>query len=304
MSAATALQAASWVMGVTSMTTHTETLLDRWSQALRALSLTAMAALALGLTLATLAAATGLLPWLSASLTFGQTTLPDAGVYIQIGLTLLSLSLLAFLPANRHILSLQKSHREFHLSMEDIARAYATCHAADREGTFSMSAEFDAVRERMAYMRRHPNLRGLEPGVLEVAAQMSQVSRDLAEVYSDEKMERARMFLRQRQEEIDTFSDRLTLAQKTTDEIKRWQQQINVEESIQATQLNSLERDLLELLPDLGFDVEEEALPARTDERKVVPMPHKPAATPKKPAMASASVPKPASDQKAANPAE
>ncbi|QDC10202.1 DNA repair protein [Oceanicola sp. D3] len=267
------------------MTATNETPADRLFQALRALSLTAFGAIAIGLIGATLLAAFKVLPWLEASLTFGETTYENAGIWIQSGLTLFALALCAFLPANRHILALQKSHRDFHLSMDDIARAYATCHAADREGAFSMSSEFDAVRERMAFMRNHPDLRGLEPGVLEVAAQMSEVSRDLAAVYSDEKMTRATTFLRQRQEEIDAFSDRLKLAQKTTDEIKRWSQQINVEESIQATQLAQLEQDLLELLPELGFDVEEEALPpAHTDERKVVPMAAKPQSAKAKPA--------------------
>ncbi|SIN95049.1 hypothetical protein [Vannielia litorea] len=253
------------------MNVTNETPADRLFQALRALSLTAFAVLAIGLTGATALATFGTLPWLEARLTFGATTYETAGIWIQSGLTLFALALCAFLPANRQILALQKSHRDFHLSMDDIARAYAICHAADRAGAFSMSSEFDAVRERMLFMRRHPDLRGLEPGVLEVAAQMSQVSRDLATVYSDEKMERATTFLRQRQEEIDAFADRLALAQKTTDEIKRWSQQINVEESIQATQLAQLERDLLELLPELGFDVEEQPLPP-ADDNKVVPM--------------------------------
>ncbi|MFY0633123.1 MAG: DNA repair protein [Vannielia sp.] len=275
------------------MNATNETPADRLFQALRALSLTAIAMLAIGLIGATLLAAFGVLPWLEASLTFGETSYANAGIWIQSGLAVFALALCTFLPANRHILALQKSHRDFHLSMDDIARAYAVCHAADRDGAFSMSSEFDAVRERMAFMRRHPDLRGLEPGVLEVAAQMSQVSRDLATVYSDEKMERATTFLRQRQEEIDAFSDRLTLAQKTTDEIKRWSQQINVEESIQATQLAQLEKDLLELLPELGFDVEEEPLPpSDSEERKVVPMaakPHSGKPQPAKPQPAKAS---------------
>ena len=51
----------------------------------------------------------------------------------------------------------------------------------------------------------HPDLGALEPEILELAAQMSRISQDLAETYSDEKVDRARTFLQQRQQEIDTF---------------------------------------------------------------------------------------------------
>ena len=42
--------------------------------------------------------------------------------------------------------------------MEDIARAYHLCHTADRAGVFTLSSEFDSVRERLAYQRDHPDL--------------------------------------------------------------------------------------------------------------------------------------------------
>lgn len=245
------------------MTEYKETHLDLLAQVLRAVTTAAFAILALGLLTVTLLAAFGLLPWLTLPLTFGETTFAQAGIWVQVGLTVLVFALLAYLPANRQVLALQRSHRNFHLSMEDITRAYAACHAADRAGAFTMSSEFDAVRERISWMRAHPDLRALEPGVIEVAAQMSQLSRDIAQVYSDEKLTRARAFLRQRQEEIDDFAEQLGVARTTVDEIRRWSQQINVEDSVQAQQLTRLENDLLELLPDLGFDVEEELRPER-----------------------------------------
>ena len=51
-----------------------------------------------------------------------------------------------------------------------------------------MSSEFDAVRERLAYLHDHHDLDSLEPSVLEVAAQMSHQSRELSDIYSDEKL--------------------------------------------------------------------------------------------------------------------
>jgi len=52
----------------------------------------------------------------------------------------------------------------------------------------------------------------LEPALLEVAAQMSHISRELATVYADEKIERARNFLKERQEEVNLFNSRLDQA--------------------------------------------------------------------------------------------
>ncbi|MFC2968339.1 hypothetical protein [Acidimangrovimonas pyrenivorans] len=71
------------------------------------------------------------------------------------------------------------------------ARALARAHGGDREGVFALSSEFDSMRERLTHLRKHPDLSGLEPELLELAAQMSHLSRDLARVYSDEKVARA-----------------------------------------------------------------------------------------------------------------
>ncbi len=96
-----------------------------------------------------------------------------------------------FLPSNARIMRLENSHRRFSIGMRDVAQAYHFAHAADREGIFQMSSEFDAVRECLAYLRDHPDLESLEPALLEAAAQMSHISRELADVYADEKVARA-----------------------------------------------------------------------------------------------------------------
>jgi chromosome segregation ATPase len=174
-----------------------------------------------------------------------------------------------FLPSNTRILRLERSHRDFRLSMADVTEAYRLAHSADRAGVFALSGEFDAMRERLHHLRRHPDLAALEPDLLEVAAQMSLASRDLARTYAEEKVTRAKEFLKARQQEAAAFQDRLTMATYACSELKRWLQDIEADETVAAKQLERLERDLREILPTLGYDFEDQA--------NVVQMPAKPA---------------------------
>jgi chromosome segregation ATPase len=137
--------------------------------------------------------------------------------------------------------------------MSDVSRAYGAVHAADRGDTFRISSEFDAVRERLAYLRDHPDLSTLEPAVLEIAAQMSYVSKELAQVYSDERITRARGFLEQRQFELDQFNARLDQAKVASTEMKHWLHEIELEESVAAAQLDRLRDELKDVLPELGL---------------------------------------------------
>lgn len=203
---------------------------------------------------ATVMAALGQWPWIDLNLSLGGAAVENAGVYAQIGLTVLAVSLCFFLPSNSRILQLENSHRSFSIGMQDVARAYAAVHAADRTGHFQMSSEFDAVRERLAYLRDHPDLSGLEPQLLEVAAQMSHISKELAEVYSDDKVARARSFLEQRQEEVELFNTRLDHAKGISTELKHWLHEVELEESVAAAQLNRLREELREVLPEVGIE--------------------------------------------------
>jgi hypothetical protein len=203
--------------------------------------------IALSLTGLTVASLMGLLPWLDLPLAIGDTDVAQAGMIAQIGLTVLVLLLVGFLPANSRVRRLEVTNRDFHLSMDDVTQAYAMVHAADREGTFQLSREFDAMRDRIEWMRAHPDLAGMEHDVLEVAAQMSVESRELAEVYSDEKVDRARSFLRQRQKEVEDYRQRISMAQATVQEIKRWMQAVSVEEGLAEKQLERLQMDLAEV---------------------------------------------------------
>ncbi len=200
------------------------------------------------------AALAGLAPALEMQLKIGGVEYPQAGLAIQAGLAALFLALLAFLPGSARVMQLERTHRDFAISMSDIMEAYSACHRADRMGVFTLSEQFDAVKERIAYLRDHPDLGNLEPAVLEAAAEMSFASHELAEVYSDENVERAKTFLRQRQEEIETFNRRIDQAKATMHELKRWTEQVEVEESIMQSQLAMLEDQFGDMLEKLGFE--------------------------------------------------
>ena len=217
-----------------------------------------------------------LAPWLSASVAFGDIQVENAGMYIQLAVTMFFFSMMFFAPANGRIMALEKSHRNFRINMDDVARAYHRCHAADREGVFTLSSEFDAVRERIQFMRDHPDLSDLESDILTVAAQMSERSRGLADIYSDEKVAHARTFLRQRQEEVERQQRQIIEALHTCQEIEKWAQQLDTEESVIANQLARLDDKLQAVLPTLGYGFEQEEV--EEPETNVVPITAKPAA--------------------------
>ena len=212
---------------------------------------------AFGLLAATLAAAVGMLPWPTLALYFGAVALPQAGMWVQVGLTVLMVALVFYLPSNLRMARLERSHRSFAMGMEDVSRAYRIAHAADRSGVFALSGEFDAMRARLEHLREHPDLAHLEPELLQLAAQMSHETRDLARAYSDERVNRARLFLKQRQEEALALTDRLALARRTCDELRRWLTDIEAEERQAQVQIKRLESDLKEILPGLGYDFDQ-----------------------------------------------
>lgn len=207
---------------------------------------------AAGLTTATIMAALGFWAWIDLPLSYAGAPVENAGMYLQISATVLAAGICFFLPANARIMQLENSHRRFTVSMDDVARAYGAVHAADRGRTFQLSSEFDAVRERLAYLRDHPDLSTLEPALLEAAAQMSHISRELAEVYSDDKISRARDFLKQRQAEVEQFNARLDQAKSISTEMKHWLHEVELEESVAAAQLARLSEEMNEILPQLG----------------------------------------------------
>ena len=200
-----------------------------------------------------LAAAIGFAPWLRLDVGLGGASI-DAGLAVQLALSLLLLGLCFFIPMNDRVMRLENSHRTFRVTMWDVAQAYQMAHAADRDGCFRLKSEFDSVRERIEHLRRHPDLGKLEPEVLEMAAQMSHESRELAETYSTERVERAQQFLRQRQEEADQMAERVRAAFATCREIKGWLERVEIDEDRARSELGRFREELEPLLHvlDLG----------------------------------------------------
>ena len=199
-----------------------------------------------------IAAAFGFAPWLQLDVALGGIS-ADAGLAVQLALTLLLLGLCFFIPMNDRVMRLENSHRRFRVTMWDVAQAYQAAHAADRDGCFSLKSEFDSVRERLEHLRRHPDLGRLEPEILEMAAQMSHESRELGEIYSTERVERARQFLQQRQEEADQMTARLRAASATCRDLKIWLDRVEVDEGLVRSELARFKEELEPLLYALNF---------------------------------------------------
>ena len=138
--------------------------------------------------------------------------------------------------------------------MSDVSHAYCQVHAADSAGVFALSGEFESPRARIEHLRKHPDFQHREPELLQLAAQMSVETRDLARAYSDDKVARAKDFLRQRQQEVDALAERLRMARGICDDLRCWLTDINAEEAKAQTQIRLLERDLRDVLPQLGYD--------------------------------------------------
>ncbi|MBT8412899.1 MAG: DNA repair protein [Boseongicola sp.] len=192
---------------------------------------------------------TGLAPWPVLLVQLASGGMINVVPALLGAMCVLSALLLAFMPANWRVLALENSHRSFRMRMEDVTQAYVVAHAADREGLFQMSSEFDAVRERIVFLRDHPDLGELEPDVLDVAAQMSRISEDLAARYSVAKVTRAKSFLAQRRDEAALTDVRIENALEVTREMRRLLEAVEMEESVANSRLDQLRGELDSLLP-------------------------------------------------------
>lgn len=232
--------------------TDYRTMLIQVQTIVQRLAMLAFLLLAIALVFATAMALIGQWPWPEVILFWNNEQILGAGMYLQIGLTLFAITLCFFLPSNQRILRLETSHRRFNVAMEDVTRAYIAAHVADREGVFELADEFDQMRARLGFLRNHPDLGDLEPELLELAAQMSFESRELAERYSEKRVARARGFLEQRQQELETFNDRLDEAKAINSEFKMWINRVDLEESVAAAQMERLLEELERILPELN----------------------------------------------------
>ena len=86
-----------------------------------------------------------------------------------------------------------------------------------------------------------------------MAAQMSHESRELAETYSVERVERARHFLQQRQEEADQIIGRVHKASVACRELKGWLERVEVDEDRARSEIGRLQDELETLLDALAL---------------------------------------------------
>jgi hypothetical protein len=231
----------------------------KFQSALRGLQATATwlaILLTTAMTIYSAACAFGIFPWPFLPVLFGDGMTLDIGIWLQLGVTFLMILISLLLPTNGRMLRLERSHRSFAMGVEDVAHAYRLAHAADRAGVFALSGEFEAVRARLEHLRNHPDLTQLEPELLQLAAQMSFITRDIAQTYSDQKVTRARSFLAQRQEEVQASAERIAIARRTVEGLRRWLTDIEADERQVEQQIKRLEGDLREILPQLGYSME------------------------------------------------
>ena len=196
---------------------------------------------------ATALAFAGVLPWIDLPISFGGEPVIWAGAAAQVVLTALFLLLAVYVPTSRQVLMLEAAHREFAVSMDDILSAYQAAHLADRKQAFSMQREFDAVRERFEYLKKHPDLPEIDAKLLTIAAQMSHQSRDLAKTFSEENVERARESLKQRRRDAEELQERIQSANATSRELRREIEDVEYEEGSARSQLMRLREELSEL---------------------------------------------------------
>ncbi|MDA8585873.1 DNA repair protein [Rhodobacteraceae bacterium] len=209
----------------------------------------------LGLLALTGLSASGVLPWLDITATFGATALPWAGPAVQIGFTVLLLILTSFMPASYRVLRLEHSHRRFEIDMDDVTRAYRAAHYADRAETFEVRREFDAIRERFKYLKAEPGIADIDDNLLTIGAQMSEQSRELAETFSDRRVARVRENLVQRQEDANSLEQQLERIKSETAELELMRNDIGITDEELAARIGSLQGDLIELnMPQAAND--------------------------------------------------
>jgi len=205
---------------------------------------TVLVVFALALVVASGLAAFGILPWLSLSAAYGTTALPWTGMALQIGLTVLSVGLLLFVPSAIRVQRLETSHRRFEINMDDITRAYRAAHMADRAEMFGMRREFDAVRERYTYLKESTDLGEIDTELLVIGAQMSEQSRDLAAQFSDDRFDRVRAGLMHRLKDAGDLEQRIDRIQTEATKIARLRDTAEINEDNAAKRIEALKAEL------------------------------------------------------------
>jgi hypothetical protein len=235
-------------------------LLPKIQRVLQSVAMLGLVGVSLSLTVLTALGAAGAVPMLSVPASIGINGV-DAGPLLQTGAAVTLLALLALLPGSAKVRQLEASHRSFQIGMEDVTRAYWAAHAADRVGIFQMSREFDAVRERFEFLRQHPELSEHEPELLELAAQMSTEARDLARIYSDEKVARAEAMLVERKAEAKRLTQLIDRAHQVSRDMRRRLAEVEMDEDVVRSRIGALREELESIWTELDASAPERVGP-------------------------------------------
>lgn len=145
--------------------------------------------------------------------------------------------------------------RTYQISMDDITRAYAVAHQADRSGIFTLQGEFDGVRARMNVLMQHPELQNLSPELRVVAAQMSQVSRDLARRYNNQAVTDAYTLIEQCEQECARLEALVSQGIEAEAVIRIAVQKLDLRLTTAHSRLQAAEDAINEKLQPLGLQV-------------------------------------------------
>lgn len=193
------------------------------------------------------------LPVLTVTLADG--TVHNALMYIAGAMSLIGIIIAALIPGSKRVLSLEQSHRNFQMNLQDVVVAYNIAFAADRNGMFRLPGEFDSVRERLEFLQSYPDLKNQEPEILTLAAQMSYQSRHLAQAFSTEAVFRAEDFLRQRKYELERGEKRIEDANAILARVRTEARNLALSEQVQDSQITRIIETLTEELSPLGFQI-------------------------------------------------
>ncbi len=194
-----------------------------------------------------------IVPWPVLNVTLSDGSVHNAVPYLGAAISFIGIVMLALVPGSKRVLTLEQTHREFKMTMDDVAGAFYAAFTADRDGIFKIKGEFDAIRARHEYLKSLPNLPSLEPDILLQAAQMSYVSEELARAYGTDAVERARDFLKSRQDEINRFSALLKSEEAELPVIRDLALTLRDQDRMNHETRNRLDEQLRELVAPLGY---------------------------------------------------
>jgi hypothetical protein len=193
--------------------------------------------------------------WPVLTVTLANGTVHNAMYYVSYAVSVIGLLIFSLVPGSKRVLRLEQTHREFKISMNDVAAAFYMAFTADRNNMFMLPEKFDGTRERFEFLKSLPEFADFEPEILTLAAQMSYQARQLAKAFSTETVARAEDFLRQRKHELDRGEERVQTAQAILERVRSEARALALSEQIQDSQITRIIEAIHEQLAPLGFQV-------------------------------------------------